>query len=303
MWDDWLKGITAMVAAGCLVGLYFLHWLSDPAYAMLLAGLLAGGGALATAIVSLTPPSPRLVQLTGPVVAFAAGAIALAGAHQVLFPEEPYSTATLSGTQRTGTLVVPTSGIEGAYLKVKGRPGASPSGRDSVVELDLQITGKALERRLSFELYKNKSGSSQGGKKGVPLGRRDSQLVWLDGLSEGAIGLELVHLKPEAALPVEISLHWPAWPPGLLATALWVLLGLAAAVSVVAARARRFPFVLPYSLVLVTVNHFIASGLSPDQPLLPLLGIVLGGGIVASAAGYGLGKLLVHLLAPRQETA
>jgi len=299
IWHDWLRGITLIAAAAALVGLYFLHLFSDPVYGGILVTVLLTAGCAVTAGFCLSGLMPRIVRIAGPPVALAGACLLFAGIFQVLFPDDPYTSTTLSGSQRDGPLEIPTTGLETSYLKIRGRPGASPSGDDSEVKAEIEFRGREFNRLVRVEMYGDR-GTAPGKGKGVALGRRDSQLILLDGLPEGKLDLHLSLLKPETALPLEISLHRPVIPPGLLYLCLWVVVAASLVLGLLTARAGQFPFIVPYAVVLLVVLHFAHRGISPEQPLLPLLGIVLGGGIAACAAGYGLGKLMQFALRRRQ---
>ena len=196
-------------------------------------------------------------------------------------------------------MVVPTGGLDGTYLQVTARPGASPSGKDETIEMVLQIDGQGVTRTEAMEFYKNKKGT--GGKaSGLSLGRKDSASIYLEILPAGPLTVRLAELKPDTTLPFALSLHCPRLPPNLIAMGLWLSVAMALVMAVFMARRNHFPFILPYTLVLAVIHQIAMQGISPTQPLLPMLGIIIGAGLAGSAAGYAVGKTLQLLLRPPQ---
>ena len=298
IWHDWLRGVTLIGALLLLVAIHFTHIFSPPGYAIFVVGvaLLVGLGMAASACLSSLPPLP--LRVLAPLVAGAGALLGFTGMFQAVYLPEPYATATVSTTSPTTTLVVPTDGLDESYLKVKGRPGASPSGKDKELEVRLALAGPGIKRSLKIELFKSKT--AKGGKGSTSLGLRDADAVLLEGLQPGVLEITISELKPETALPMELSLHWPMLPPSMLRAGLFAVLALAFALSPFIARRNQFPFILPFAIVLAVTYWFIGQGIPPRQPLLPLLGIVIGGGIAGSGVGYGLAKLMQLLLRPRE---
>ncbi len=297
IWHDWLRGVTLICALLLLVAVYFFHIFSPPGYAMLVVciALLVGLGMASS--ICLSSLAPLIVRVFAPLVATAGALLGFAGVFQAIYLPEPYATATVSTTSPSTTLVVPTDGLDESYLRVKGRPGASPSGKDKEGEVRLGLSGPGIKESLKLEFFKNKT--AKGGKGSTALGLRDANVVLLEGLQPGVVAVTISELKPETALPLELSLHWPMLPPSLLRLALYIVLAIALLLSPFVARRNQFPFILPYAIVLASTYWFIGQGIPPRQPLLPLLGIILGGGIAGSGLGYGLAKGLQLLLRPR----
>jgi len=125
----------------------------------------------------------------------------------------------------SGTLVVPTEGLGECYLHIKGRPGASPTGKDNEIKAEVVLEGGGHKARARVRLFKNKK--SSGNRKGPSLGRRDGDLFRMPPFPAGPVAVRLSRLEPEAALPLQVSLHWPELPPDLLTTALAAVLLLA----------------------------------------------------------------------------
>lgn len=299
IWHDWLRGVSLIGLVGLLVALHFLKLFSPQDFAMLvvLVGLL-GGTAMAGSV-CLSGLAPLPVRILAPLVALVAAGLFAQGTRQVIYLAEPYAQATISGTAPKATLEVPTDGLEESYLQVRGRPGASPSGKDNEVTARLALRGPGWERSLRFELFKNKTAKGQKGS--ASLGLRDADAALLTGLQVGVTEITLTELKPEVALPLELSLHWPLVPPSVLRSGLMAMAVMALLLAGFSARRNQFPFPLPFTLVLVLAYWFIAQGIPPRQPLLTLLGIGIGSAIAGSGVGYGAGKLLVLLLRPKHE--
>ena len=287
IWHDWLRGVSLIGALLLLVAIHFLHLFSAPDYALLVVCVALLGGLGMAASVCLSSLSPLPVRVIAPLVATAGALLGFVGVFQTVYLPEPYATTTLSTTAPASTLVVPTDGLAESYLRVQGRPGASPSGKDKEVTVHLSISGLGIERKLSLEFFKSKTTS--GAKGNTSLGLRDADTVLLEGLQPGVLEVAITELKPETALPMEMSLHWPLLPPSMIRMALFGVLAMAFLLSLFVARRNQFPMLLPYALVLVTTYWFVGQGIPPRQPLLPLLGIILGSGIASSGVGYGLG--------------
>lgn len=298
IWNDWLRGVSLIGALLLLVAIHFLQIFSPPDYALLVVciALLAGLGMASSVCLSSLTPLP--VRVLAPLVAAAGALLGFCGVYQTVYLPEPYAVTTLSTTAPAGLLVVPTDGLDESYLRVKGRPGASPSGKDKEVLVHLAIAGPGIDRAVRLEFFKSKTAS--GGKGSTSLGLRDADSVLLEGLEPGVLDVSITELKPETALPMELSLHWPLLPPSLLRLALLLVLAMAFLLSPFLARRNQFPMILPYALVLVVTYWFIGHGIPPRQPLLPLLGIILGSGIAGSGVGYGLAKGLQLMLRPRR---
>jgi hypothetical protein len=299
IWHDWLRGVSLIALVLLLVALHFLHLFEPSTFALIVVSvfLVGGFGMAASVCLSGIPPLP--VRLLAPLAAVAGAVLAFIAVRQAVLPEEPYATATISGIEPVATLTVPTDGLEESYLVVRGRPGANPTGRDKTVKARLHLAGDGLRKTLSLELFTNKETGGNQGKKGPALGLRDADAFLLEGLKPGTLEVRMADLEPETALPMQLSLHWPLLPPSLLRHGLYGVLALAFLLALAMARRNHFPFILPYAMVLVVTVHFVVQGIPPRQPLLPLLGIVIGGGIGGSGVGYGLGKLLQLLLRRR----
>ena len=135
-----------------------------------------------------------------------------------------------------------------------------------------------------------KGAQNKGKGKGIAISEMTSDLFRVDGVVAGESQVKLDNMKPPKALPLRVTFHKPQFPTAL---AWWVVAFLLLAtivVSLFTLKGRLFPFILPFSLVMVVVQHLAAQGFSPTEPLLPLLGILMGGGILTSAVGYLLGK-------------
>ena len=297
IWHDWLRGVTLICALLVLVAIHFLHIFSPPDYAILVVSIALLVGLVMAASVCFSRLAPVLVRAVAPLLATVGALVGFAGVFQTIYLPEPYATATVSTTSPTTTLVVPTDGLGESYLRVTNRPGASPSGKDKNVEVRLDLSGPGVKRSLKLEFFKNKT--AKGGKGSTSLGLRNADALLLEGLEPGGLQVTIGELKPETALPMELSLHWPMVPPSLLRLALYVVLALALLLSPFIARRGEFPFILPFAIVLAVTYWFIGQGIPPRQPLLPLLGIILGGGIAGSGVGYGLAKGMQLLLRPR----
>ncbi len=299
IWHDWLRGVTLIGALLLLVAIHFLHIFSPPDYALLVVSIALLVGLGMSASVSFSKLAPVPVRAAVPLVATVGALVGFAGVFQAIHLPEPYAEATVSTTSPTTTLVVPTDGLDESYLRVKTRPGASPSGKDKDVQVRLDLSGPGVKRSLKLEFFKNKT--AKGGKGSTSLGLRNADAVLLEGLEPGVLQVTIGELKPTTALPMELSLHWPMFPPSLLRLALYVVLALAFVLAPFVARRGEFPYVLPFAIVLAASYWFIGQGIPPHQPLLPLLGIILGSGIAGSGVGYGLAKGMQLLLRPRDD--
>ncbi len=299
IWHDWLQGVSLLGLLALLVALHFLKVFSPPDYALLVVLVALVGGAAMAGSVCLSGLAPLPVRILAPMVVLVAAGLFAQGTRQVIYLAPPYAQATLSGSAPKVTLEVPTDGLEESYLQVLGRPGASPSGKDNEVVAHLALKGPGPARSLRMEFFKNKTAKGQKGS--TSLGLRDADTALLTGLQTGVWEVTLTELKPEVALPMELSLHWPLVPPSLLSAGLIAMALLALLLAFFSARRNQFPFPLPFTLVLVLAYWFISQGIPPRQPLLTLLGIGIGSAIAGSGVGYGAGKLLMLLLRPKQE--
>jgi hypothetical protein len=299
IWHDWLRGVSLIVTLLLLVALYFTGLFTQPGYTrfVIIVMLLGGFGVAGSTCLQSGPP--LFVRLAAPVLAAAAAVLAFIGVTQVFFLAEPFASGVLSSVETSTELVVPTDGLDGSYLQVTARPGASPSGKDETIEMVLAIQGQGVTRNEAMEFYKNKKGTGSKAS-GLSLGRKDSTSIYLETLPAGPLTVRLSELKPDSTLPFTLSLHWPRLPPALIATGLWALFALALVLAVFMARRNHFPFILPYTLVLAVIHQITMQGISPTQPLLPMLGIIIGAGLASSAAGYAIGKPLQLLLRPPQ---
>jgi len=295
IWDDWLKGVSLGILVVALVALYFLDAFSQPVYSMVLVAVFLTAGVVVSAGSCLSGLLPRGVGVPGLLVALAAAACTFFSIHQVVFPGEPTTSVTVSGLEREGVLEVPSEVSGDAYLRVDGRPGADPAGGDEEVDATVSLSGSGFSFSLGVKLFKKRGGSGKGGK-GPKISRKGSDLFLLSGLPEGRLAVRLEKLKPEKALPLTFALIHPHIPPRVFSIALWLLVGAALFLSLFIAGRGQFPVVLPFSFVTVVWHTIVSQGVSPTEPLLPLLGILMGSGIAASAGGYAAGKVLQKVL-------
>jgi len=295
IWHDWLRGIALIALLIVLVVLYFSRLLSEPAYACLLTVVLLLAGAVAVVGTGFERRISLWAHLVTLMVVAPGGLLLFVTLHQQLYPPRPYAEATISRIQATATLVVPTTGLDDSYLTLYGRPGASPTGKDREVSVLLELCGEDLDHSVDVTLFSNK-GPAGGKSKGLSLGRKESDQFLLAGVAEGPLEVRVLEWKPEGTLPLRLALFRPLFPPPLVQWALHLLALLSLVLAVFVARRGSLPTVLPYAMVVDGVNLLVARGISPTQPLLPLLGIAIGVGLVGSAAGYLLARLLQRRL-------
>lgn len=298
IWHDWLRGVSLIGVVLLLVAVHFAHIFSPENYALLVVGVALTGGLTLAGSVCLSGLAPLPVRIAAPLVALVTASLAFVGTWQAVHLGDPYASATLSSVEPSTTLAVPTDGLGESYLAIKGRPGASPSGKDKEVDLWLGLKGAGVAREWSLEFFKNKTAKGQRGS--TSLGMRDADSLLLKGLVPGELTVKIAELKPETALPFEVSLHWPLVPPGLIRVVLLGAVVLAFFMAFLSARKNQFPFLLPFTLVLAAAYWFIGQGIPFRQPLLPLLGIVIGSGIAGSGLGYAVAKVMQKTLAPRE---
>lgn len=298
IWDDWLKGVSLGILVVALVALYFLDAFTQPVYSMLLVGVFLAGGLVVVAVSCLSGLLPAWGGVPGLLVALAAAGCSFFSIHQVVFPAEPITSLRVSGLDREGVLEVPSEASGDAYLRVDGRPGADPAGSDEEVDATVSLIGSGFSSSVGVKLFKKRGGGGKG-SKGPKISRKGSDLFLLSGLPEGRLAVKLEKVKPEKALPLTFSLLHPAIPPRVFSIALWGLLGLALFFSFFIAVRGHFPAVLPFTLVAVVWHTIVSRGVSPTEPLLPLLGILVGGGIAACAGGYTVGKVMQKVLRRR----
>lgn len=297
IWHDWLRGVSAIALLVVLVALYFLEVFSQPVYTMVLLCAAAGAGLAFIVATCVTSVLPVWLRVAGAAVALVAGGLAIAGAVGLLFPGPDLVTARVSNAAPATVLEIPVGfvGTQG-YLTVRGHPGASPGGEDEEITGTLRIGADASSLALPVRLVK-KRGAKSGGGKGPAISRRGSD-SWQVPLDTPRLDVTLSDLKPRSALPLEISITVPRLALSIVSRVLWALALVALVLAFLTARRGAFPIVLPFCVVVATVFHLLSRGLSPTEPLLPALGILLGGGIAGAAVAYLAAKVLERLLGP-----
>jgi hypothetical protein len=298
IWQDWLRGVTLMALVILLATLYFLKVFSQPVYTMLLLCSAAGGGLLFVIATCVTAVLPLWLRISGTVIALGAGGLAIAAASQLLFPGAPIAAGAVSNASPETVLDLPPvyQGTQG-YLTIRGYPGASPSGDDEEVTATVKVTVGGPTLELPVKLVKKRSGGKGSGKKGPGISRRGTD-SWELQLASTQVNVLLTNLRPRSALPFDITVTVPPLSMPLVTYLLWALAIAALLVAVFTARNGSFPVVLPFATVAATVFQLLSHGISPTEPLLPGLGILLGGGIAGAAAGYLPAKILEKFLAP-----
>mgnify|MGYP001328649466 CR=1 FL=1 len=288
MWNDWLRGTVLVGIILLLVVLYSLDVLTKPNFALVMTGTLLVVAVAASLQYCLDVPVPRLLAVVSPIIGGLGAVVVFITIQGVLKPPPPFAEVQVSAADPMATLAVPEEMAGEVYVWVHGTPGALPSGDDRTITAGLDLTQG--ERHKTFHIELLKGAKNKGKGKGIAISDMTSELFRMDGLVEGDVQVKLDRLKPPKALPLKITFHKPAFPTSL---AWWVVAFLLLAtivVSLFTLKGRLFPFILPFSLVMVVVQHLAAQGFSPTEPLLPLLGILMGGGILTSAVGYLLGK-------------
>jgi hypothetical protein len=299
IWHDWLGGLTLIASLGLVVAVYFLHLFPEPVYTLGVFILAAAGGIAFLGLRAAQDQMPRGLVFGTTLSALAGCALVILNFAQIIFPGRPYAATTLSAASPEGTLEVPTEGLGPGYLVVHGRPGASGSGEDDRIAGDLSLETGAVTQRFKLSLAADGGTGEAAGKKGVAAGR-SSDLFPVPDLPAGVARVRLSNFRPNVFLPLELSLQTPRFlPPELVWLGLAGLSVAAVVLAVMCLAAGFFPLPIPLLLVVVVANWFIGRGVSPSQPLLPLLGILLGGGIAAAAAGYSVGKGLELLVRRR----
>lgn len=300
IWHDWLRGVTLMALVVLLVTLYFLKVFPQPVYTMILLCTAAGGGLLFVTATCLAAVLPLWLRIGGIVLALGSGALAIAAASHLLFPGAPMSAGTVSNASPEAVLDLPPvyQGTQG-YLTIRGYPGASPSGDDEEVTATVKVTAGGPTLELPVKLVKKRSGGKGSGKKGPGISRRGTD-SWELQLASSQVNILLTNLKPRSALPFDIMVTVPPLSMPLVSYLLWALAIAALVVAIFTARNGYFPVVLPFTTVAATVFQLLSLGISPTEPLLPGLGILLGGGIAGATAGYLPAKLLEKVLGPKE---
>ncbi len=294
VWHDWLRGVSLIVLCALLAVVYFLRLFSEPVFGLLLCVVAVLVTAVLAVLNCMSSSSVLPVRLSGAAVILAGGVLLVVAGAQVLFPGQPTVEAQLSFLQPQARLAIPESAGQGCYLTVRGRPGASPSGQDSEVHATVRLSTAAGADSFSVNLFRSRPGSSRGGgsSRGPSISAREADMWFLGALPAGEGGLELASLRPEDALPLTVGLHVPLLPPQTLAWALWALVLASLILAIPMLRQGRFPAAVPYCLALAVANQLIARGLPPDRPVLPLVGILLGGIFGGALAGYGATKVI-----------
>lgn len=295
IWHDWLRGVSLIGALAVLVVVYFLHIFTDQSYTMLLLCVGLAVGFCMAASVCLAGSPPLAVRLVAPLLAAGAAALGFIAVHQVVYPAEPFAECEVSIVVPSAVCEVPTDGLDPAWLKVKGRPGAGGSGDDSEITGQIVLAAGDFGTTVRPRLYRDK-GPTGGKGKGISVGRKESDLFLVPGLPAGPVTATLTDIKPSAALPLKLSFHLPLLPPNLIELALALAVAVALVLAFFVARTGHFPFILPYTVVLLVISNVAGRGFSPDQPLLPFLGVAIGSTIGGSAAAYVVGKGMQKLL-------
>jgi hypothetical protein len=285
LWHDWLRGVSLVVLIAVLAVLYVLKVMPEPAFALLVTALALAIGIGMVGLRCLVQPAPLFVRAASLLLAVAGAAVVVLTLAQQIYPGDPVARAAISHLQPHAVLPIPAAANLEAYLMVKGNPGASPSGTDRQVIADLRLRiGESLQT-IRADLFSSKGGQ-QGSAKGLSLSRKDSDLFLLSGTSYGELTADLTSLRPDTALPFQLALFVPPCPPSLLRLAALGLFGLSLLLAIFLVRGGAFPLVMPLLAAFAVAQLFFARGVSPTQPALPAVGMIVGAAVLGSTAGW-----------------
>jgi len=297
IWHDWLRGVVLIALVVAMAGLYLTKLLPLPVFATVLGVVYVLAGFVLIGRSCIAAQCGALVRSLSVGVALFGSAGMLLTLWQVHFPSPPFAQGTLSHVAPDLVLEVPQEALAEALLVVRGHPGASPSGADATVDADL-VTPAA---KLHVSLFHNRSGrQSSGGRGGLSLSLRTAEMFRFDGVAPGPFALHLASLKPEMAMPLQVSLHSP---PVAMNVLTWVCAGALVAallLSVFISRNGVFPGVVPMTAMMLAIQVVASKGYSPAEPILPLLGILALASIPAAFVGWLLARA-VGLVFKREE--
>ena len=297
-WHSWGRAALLVLVAAALTALWFLGDLTEPVFALVALG--AALAALLTLMVVSCLLDLTSLLLRGAAVLFA-GATIMGGLALVVDPLVPEDALAERRLARTGDrLTWPGGGRAGqaALVRVRGSPGMRQDGRDKRLEIQLEVHRDAVFDVLSLELYREApptlGAAGRGGGGGKTSSSRTDAVREIILPGPGDVTLVLSELKPEAAVPLTVSVHPVRVPPATRALIAWSLFVLSLVLGALAARDGVLSFFPVAGVAAVAFLYVPAGNLGPTAVLAPL-----GGTLLVSAAIGGVSGLLINIVLDR----